>query len=155
MKTIAAFALFSTFGAGLLSAEPTSKVGVFDKRALVVAYYRSPQFASLLKEKRQAMEAAKAAGDTAKAASLEKWGQASQDLAHRQLAGSAPVDSILEALKPQLADLAARASVQEIVADAKPGQSKVDVTEQLLELLKADDKTRKVIEEVRAAGHNH
>ena len=153
MKTIAAFALFFTINAGLLSAEPASKVGVLDKRALVVAYYRSPQFAQLLREKHEAMRAAKAAGDTAKAEALEKWGQSSQDLAHRQLEGKARIDNILDELRPRFAEVAARAGVQEIVTEAKPGQTRVDVTEQFLEILKADEKTRKVIDEVRNLRH--
>lgn len=124
------------------------KVGTFDKPSIVVAYYRSEMWANVLREARMEQQKAKDAGDAKRAAELEKWGRSSQELAHRQLTGKAPIDNILEALKPRFAEVAA-AGVSEILADPPKGAETVDVTDLLLDVLKADEKTRKIIGEMR------
>src|SRR5438105_4441807 len=72
------------------AAAQTTKTGTFHKASIVVAYYRSPQWAEILNAKVADLKRAKEANDTNKVAELEKWGSDHQDLAHRQLAGEAP-----------------------------------------------------------------
>jgi hypothetical protein len=129
----------------MFAAQPELPVGTFDSRAAVVAYYRSPLFAAALKQKHAEHAAAKAAGDSAKAAELERWGESSQDLAHRQLAGKAPIDNILDALRPQLPAIAAKANVSRITPNPPKGAPTVDVTPHILDALQADPTTRKII----------
>jgi len=130
----------------------TVRVGTFDKPSVVVAYYRSPAWSGTLKEKAAEMEAARKAGDTKKIAELASWGPASQDLAHRQLAGQAPITNILEALTPAFPAIAEKAQVTLIVPDlpyANSAVQTVDVTDLLLDWLKAGDTTRKLVRDLR------
>ena len=125
----------------------TVRVGTFHKASIVVAFYRSPLWAENLKAKTAEM-AAKAANDTKKVQELDAWGKTQQETAHQQLAGQAPIANILEALAPGLPDIAKKARVSMIVADlpyADSSVEKVDVTEMLLDWLKADERTRTIV----------
>lgn len=140
--------------AALASAQMTAqtvRVGTFDKQSIVVAYYRSPVWSSTLKEKNAELDAAKKAGDTKKVAELESWGPASQDLAHRQLDGRAPITNILEALTPAFPSIAERAQVALIAPDlpyANSAVQTIDVTDLLLDWLKANEATRKAVRDL-------
>ncbi|MCC6659422.1 MAG: hypothetical protein IT437_00915 [Phycisphaerales bacterium] len=132
---------------------PRLRVGTFDRQSLVVAYYRSWVARDHITELRAARDAAVQAGDAAKVRDLEKQGAALQDLAHEQLSGGAPIDNILGRTRALLPGIAAAAKVDVIVAGrvVYPLDTEaVDVTEQYLVALKADDATRKVIAELRA-----
>ncbi len=139
--------------AGLALALPVAAqdqpVGTFHKKSIVVAYYRSDAWKKAVDQKREEQKAARAAGDQAKVAELEKWGAGSQELAHRQLEGKAPIDSVVEALRPVLTEVAARHGAAGIAADPPKGVRTVDLTTQILDAMGADEKTRKVIEELR------
>jgi hypothetical protein len=132
------------------SASQQQPVGTFDKGSLVLAYYRSPRWLNQVKEKRAEQQAARAAGDSARVKELEKWGRESQNLAHRQLSGKAPLDNILEDLKPAFPQLCRNRGVSAIVADPPAGTPTVDVTSDLMDLLEADARTRSMAEELRA-----
>jgi hypothetical protein len=126
----------------------TVRVGTFHKASIVVAFYRSPLWAESLKAKMAEMAAAKAANDTKKVQELDAWGNAHQETAHQQLAGEAPITNILEALAPALPEIAKKAHVAMIVADLPYADSSVetvDVTEMLLDWLKADERTRTIV----------
>ena len=126
----------------------TVRVGTFQKASVVVAFYRSPLWAESLKVKTAEMATAKTANDTKKVQELNAWGTAHQELAHRQLAGEAPITNILEALAPAWPEVAKKARVAMIVADLPYVDSsveKVDVTEMLLDWLKPDERTRTIV----------
>jgi Skp family chaperone for outer membrane proteins len=127
-----------------------NRVGTFNRQAIVVAYYRSPQWADTLKQKRAALEEAKRANDAAKIKELNAWGGESQELAHRQLADGAPITNILEALKPTLDEIEKSEHLANIVPAPAPDTKTptVDVTPQLLDRLKADENTRKIIQDL-------
>jgi hypothetical protein len=149
--TIAALAFAQT------PAQPV-RVGTFHAQSVVVAYYRSPTWAERLKEKRVEGEAAKKANDTKKVQELNEWGGASQELAHRQVAGDAPIGNIIEALAPAFPEIARKAQVSIIVPDlpyANASVQTVDVTEQLLDWLKASEATRKIVRELRNSQGAH
>lgn len=131
--------LLFVLSATLLAAPQQEPVGTFHAQSLVLAYYRSPQWKATLKEKLASMPREEA----------EKWGPESQELAHRQLMGKAPVDNILAALAADLPALAAKAGVKTITEKPPKGAPTVDVTELLLTHLKADERTRKIIEDMR------
>jgi hypothetical protein len=123
-------------------------VGTFHKASIVVAFYRSPLWAETLKVKMAEMATAKTAKDTKKVQELNAWGKAQQETAHQQLAGEAPISNILEALAPGLPEVAKKARVAMIVADlpyADSSVQSVDVTEVLLDWLKADQRTRTIV----------
>ncbi|MGA2771821.1 MAG: hypothetical protein ABSG26_13500 [Bryobacteraceae bacterium] len=126
----------------------TVRVGTFHKASIVVAFYRSPLWAESLKAKMAEMAVAKAANDTKKVQELDAWGNAHQETAHQQLAGEAPITNILEALAPGLPEIAKKARVAMIVADLPYADSSVetvDVTDMLLDWLKADERTRTIV----------
>lgn len=132
----------------LSSARPQAeRIGTFDRQSIVIAYYRSPQFAALMKHKTAARDNAKRVGDTARVQELEQWGASVQELAHKQLYGDEPLTNILDALKPALDSIRIALKVRTIVAvsAAPAGRQVIDVTPQLLDCLKADDKTREVL----------
>ena len=135
----------------LLSAQ-TVRVGTFDKPSVAVAYYRSPLWAEVLKSQMAAMQSAKRANDTQKIKELEEWGGKRQELAHQQLTGEAPITNILEALAPAFPEIAKRAQVAMVVADWPSSDGSVqtvDVTDFVLDWLKADEATRKIVRDLR------
>ena len=123
----------------LLAALPamaqTMRIGTIHKPSVVVAFYRSPVWSDILKKIVDPQEGKKA-----------------QDLAHRQLAGEAPIGNILEALAPGWPEIARQAHVAAVAVDlpyADASVQTVDVTEQVLDWLKADERTRKIVRELR------
>jgi hypothetical protein len=147
MKPLSILAAAIAITAGLASAQ-TIRAGVFDKQSVVVAFYRSPQWAEVTKAKVAELDAAKRANDTAKVQALEAWGTAHQELSHRQLAGEAPIGNIMEALAPGLPEIARRAGVKLIAPDlpfADPAVQTVDVTDFLLTYLQADSRTLSIV----------
>ena len=143
--------MVAVLGTAQLTAQ-TIRVGTFHQQSIVVAFYRSPIWAETLQQKRAEMAAAKQAGDAEKVRVLEKFGSSSQDMAHRQLAGEAAIGGIVEALRPAFAEIAGKAQVALIVAElayAVASVQRVDVTDLLLDWLKADESTRKIVHELR------
>jgi len=147
LTNLAAVGFIATLAVAQAPAQ-TVRVGTFHKPSIVVAFYRSPLWAVTLKAKTAEMALAKAANDTKKVQELDAWGNAQQETAHQQLAGQAPLTNILEALAPGLPEVAKKARVAMIVADlpyADSSVQSVDVTEVLLDWLKADQRTRTIV----------
>jgi len=127
-------------------------VGTCHEPSIVVGFYRSQLWADSVKQKHAEMEAAKKANDTQKAQELNSWGEARQDLAHQQLKGDAPITNILAALTPAFPEVARQAQVAIIVAEllyAGPMVQTVDVTDLLLDWLRADETTRRIIRDLQ------
>ncbi len=152
MKLILRMGLVAAVVAAQCGVAQTVKVGTFDRPSIVVAFYRSPMWSAVVQGKKTEMQQAKAANDQKKVEELNKWGGDSQEMAHRQLAGEAPIDSILEMMKPMLATVAGQAHVASIVPEV-PGADKtaatVDVTDLLLDQLQADAQTRQIVDQLR------
>jgi hypothetical protein len=147
LGNLAAIGLLAALAVAQAPAQ-TVRVGTFHKASIVVAFYGSPLWAESLKTKMAEMAAAKAANDTKKVQELDARGNAHQETAHQQLAGEAPITNILEALAPGFPEIAKKARVAMIVADlpyADSSVEKVDVTEMLLDWLKADERTRTIV----------
>jgi hypothetical protein len=132
---------------GQAPATRAAGIGTFDKLSIVIAYYNSPQWKSVLAQKQQEKDAATRANDTAKLSELETWGNTQQDLAIQQLAGKAPIANILEVLQPAFREIEASQHLSNIVAYPAPNApvATVDVTAQLLDWLHADAQTRQWI----------
>lgn len=144
--------LFAFLSVLPLAAQPV-RIGTIHKPSVVVAWYNSQTWAETVRAKRAEQAAARGANDSARVDELEKWGRTHQELAHKQLAGDAPIDDILAALRPALPEVARKANVAAIVPDveyAGPGVETVDVTGQILDVLGSSEKTRKVVQELRA-----
>ncbi len=141
-----------------MAAQTVVKVGTFDRTSIVVAFYDSPMWAALLKEKHAEQDKAKAAGDQKKVAELSKWGKTQQKLAHKQMAGNTPIDNILPTMKPMFAAVETQAHVTTIVPEGARIDKKmatVDVTDMLMEQLQADANTRQSAEQLRNFKKEH
>ena len=131
----------------IAAAAQPDRIGTFDKQSIVIAFYRSPMWADTLKERIAARDSAKRAGDTVRVRQLEEWGASHQELAHRQLAGTADLTNIVDALRPALDSLISAERLKAIVPAPVTDVHMVvvDVTPKLLDWLKADAKTREII----------
>jgi len=136
--------------------EPKQRVGVYDSRAVAIAYVRSEHFDKIMKAKMAEMEEAKTTGDTQKIEELEAWGTAQQAKVHRQGFGSAPVDDILEQIKDELSEITKEVNVIALVSkwDKKTLKNykcadQIDVTDTIAAQFGPDEKTLKTIEEMK------
>lgn len=100
--------------------EAKLRVGVYDSRAIVIAFVDSPAYKASdgkkLAEMRAEHDKAKAEGNEKRVAELEAWGKAQQVLLHKQGFSTAPVDDILKHIKDQLPEIAKAAGVGPIVS---------------------------------------
>ena len=120
------------------------RVGVFKRADVLVAFYKSAAWDQHLKDLTKQREEAKAQGDEKRVKEIEEQGAKSQEYAHQQLAGRAPLDNIFEHITDKLPGVSRQAGVSVIVE--KPLYNRadvelVDVTELLVKLL--PPKTRK------------
>ena len=128
-----------------------ARVGVFDSRAVAVAYAHSKyntQVATLMEEDKKA----KASNDTKKIAELKVKGKKLQDKFHLQGFGKVPVDDLLACVKDRLPDVAKQAGVDLIADDvtwASQRVEKIDVTDQLVSLYEPNEKTLKTVAEMK------
>jgi hypothetical protein len=128
------------------------RIGTYDSRAIAVAYAASTFNPVAAKVKEH--EAAKQAGDAAKVAELEKWGESHQRMLHFQGFGRVPVGDLLEHVKDGVAKVAADRGVAVITMacdHAAAGVEVVDVTDDLVELFGPSDRTREMARKVRDA----
>jgi hypothetical protein len=130
------------------------RIGVFDSRAVAIAYYRSPEFLKLVEEMRAKQRQAKEADDSATVRKLEAAGRQLQDLINRQGFGNAPIGDVIKRIENDLPKVAERVGVDVIVsrwdvAFQKSNTGFVDVTDQLVQLFAPDKRTREVVAELR------
>jgi hypothetical protein len=148
-RTVAILFLFAMSFGPFRSLAQEDRIGNFDRTAIVIAYYGSPQWSAVLKQKRAEMDEARRANDTAKINALNAWGGQSQELAHQQLMGKAGIANILDVLEPAFEEIEQSESLSDIVPapakELRPGA--VDVTDRLLDWLKASDRTRQMIQD--------
>lgn len=129
-----------------------TRIGVYDSRAVAIAYGRSAAMARSLEELRTQHEAAKKAGDRAAVKQLEARGEARQIRLHLQAFSTAPVEDCLEVVRDSLPDVARRAGVAVIVSRPDfhdDSVELVDVTAELAALFNPDAKTLEIIAEAR------
>ncbi|HYG34380.1 MAG TPA: hypothetical protein VEC99_06325 [Clostridia bacterium] len=128
-----------------------NRIGVYNSRAVALAFYRSEAWNAELKRQMAERDKAKAAGDNQRVAALEKWGKESQDRAHRQTFGDAPIDNILAYMTNSLPQIKEQANVQTIAARAPATGSAqtVDITAQMVKQFNPTEKTLKMIEDLK------
>ena len=128
------------------------RMGTYHAPSLVLAWYRSAQYAKELGDLKAARDAAATSGDTKSVEEYERQGATQQDLAHKQLAGEAGTADILARLKDDLPAIAKAANVEKIVPPGTLSGDKVvlvDVTDALVERFHPDEATKKMIADVR------
>lgn len=146
------------FGCESVSSAGPAKdaIGVYDSRAIAVAYAGSPLHESQLGRLKAEHDAAKAAGDEARVAVLEKQAQDAQRQMHLQGFGTAPVDGLLEQVQGELDRIKSDAGVVALVSKwdeaglaAHPDAARVDVTAALVDAFHPSERQRKSAIEIQ------
>jgi hypothetical protein len=126
-----------------------ARIGVYDSRAIAIAWAGSPSFTAWMGALRADHAKAKAAGDAKRVKQLEAEGAARQQRLHLQGFSTAPVDEILAHIKDALPGIQQQAGVSALVSKwDKEGQAKYpaaeqhDVTLALLDALHPSDRQR-------------
>jgi hypothetical protein len=121
------------------------RIGVFDSRAIALAYGNSDEFQRIVKCMHADYDAAKAANNDSRAKELETEGQWSQVRLHQQTFSTGPVAGILAKVKDKLPAIAAQAGVSLIVSKWEvqlqdPAVETVDVTLPIVKLFHPSDR---------------
>lgn len=141
-----------TGNGGVAATAGVMRVGVYDSRAVAVAYGRSKQHAKVLGELMSAHKQAKAAGDTARVAELEKQGEMQQVRLHLQAFSNAPVEDAMDAVREKLPSVMEKRGVSVLTAKADAsaaGVEMVDVTYDVVLLFEPDAATLKIVADMK------
>ncbi len=130
--------------------EAAERIGIYDSRAIAVAYCGSAFHEARLKAVRDEMEQARQAGDKKKMAQLENTMREGQRQMHLQGFGTAPVDEILSLIADQTVALKQAKDINALVSKwdkrelAKHSRAaQIDVTSDLVDLFHPSEKQRK------------
>jgi hypothetical protein len=154
MAAVAAVALGQTASppADNAATRPIARLGVYDNRAIAVAYAASSF--NPIDQKMEEHKAAKLSGDDDKIKELKAWGESHQRQLHFQGFGRVPVGDLLQHVKEGVSQLAADMQLSAIAMQCDytaPDAEVIDVTDQLVELFKPSAKTRDMVRKVRRA----
>jgi hypothetical protein len=130
------------------------RIGVFDSRAVALAYGNSDEFRQLMQTMRADYEKAKAAKDESRAKELEMEGEWSQVRLHQQAFSTGPVSGMLAKVKDQLPAIAAQTGVVLIVSKWElpfsiQAVETVDVTLPMVKLFHPSEKVLGLVESMR------
>ena len=135
---------------------PEVRVGIYDSRAIALAWAGSEFFDEEFNEWTAKHDKAKAARDDKRVSELQTEARARQVLLHRQGFSTAPVDDILDLIKDRLPEIGERAGVVAIVSKwdeealASYGSAKqVDITMALVEAFGLNQRQLELVEELR------
>jgi hypothetical protein len=141
---ISAVVLCLMTGAAASAQAPTSKlrIGVYDSRAVAIAYANSTEFQEMVKAARADYQKAQAAKDEKRMKEIDNRMNLQQRWLHEQGFSTASVAGIVAKVKGALPGVAKKAGVQAIVSKWEltyqdPGVALVDVTEDLAVLFHA------------------
>ena len=132
------------------------RIGIYDSRAIAVAFAGSPiqekELRKLMEERKKAREA----GDLETVAKLEAEGKARQVKLEKQGFGTAPVDDILARITDALAEIQKTDGLSAIISKwdetelkKHPGAGTVDVTMKLVDALQPNERARKNAVEIQ------
>ena len=130
------------------------KVGIYDSRAVAMAYYRSGEFANVLKDLHAELKEAKKQGNETRVAELNAKGPALQAQAHQQGFGNAPIDEIIQRIEKELPQIAEKAGVGLIISKwnldyQASDASFVDVTDLMVKPFSPTKETWIVIKDIQ------
>jgi hypothetical protein len=146
-SVVITFIIFLLPATAAVLAEEPERIGVYDSRAVAIAWAGTDLFKSELGDLRKRHAEAEEAGDTELASKLESKGREMQDQLHRQGFSTAPVDGILARFQEPIAAAMERAGVDRIVSkwdeEALAGYGsveRVDITMELVEAMEPDER---------------
>lgn len=126
------------------------RIGVYDSRAIAVAYAGSAFQEKAMKDLKEQHRKAKSAKDSKEVARLEAVGKGWQDALHKQGFGTAPVEDLLAHIASELPRIQKAAGVSDLISKwnqrelAKhPNVEHVDVTMQLVDAFHPSDLQRR------------
>lgn len=128
------------------------RVGVYDSRAVAVAYGRSKMHAKVVSGLVEEHKKAKAAGDTERAEELNKLGELQQMRLHLQAFSNAPVGEAMDAVKDGLSEVMAKRGVSVVTSKADAtmsGVELVDVTYDVVLLFEPDAATLRIVADMK------
>ena len=130
------------------------KVGIYDSRAVAIAYFRSEIFTKEIQGLQIELKEAKEKGDESKVEELNAKGQAFQTQAHQQGFGNAPINDIIKRFAKELPQIANKAGVDLIVSKwnldyQTANASFVNVTDLMVEPFSPSKETLKVIKDIQ------
>jgi hypothetical protein len=128
----------------------TVRIGVYDSRAIAVAWAGTASFNEWMGSLQSEYQNAKAAGDQKRVEELEAEAEARQQLLHMQAFSTAPVDEILAHIEDSVPGIQQEAGVTLLVSkwDTEtlanyPSAELVDVTMALVDALHPNEQQRK------------
>jgi hypothetical protein len=157
---ITSLTLVHTVSAEDTDAKEIKRIGVYDSRAIAVAFVGSEFYKATagkeMAEKMAEYKKAESEGDQEKLAELKAWGEAQQALLHKQGFSTAPVDDILEHIAGQLPRIKKEADVELLVSKwdketltEHKSAEQIDVTMRLIEAFKPNEKQKKSAIEIQ------
>lgn len=130
-------------------AKAAERIGVYDSRAVAVAFCGSAAHNLMLDERKAACDKAKVDGDQALVTELTKQGADEQKLRHMQAFSTAPVDDILAVIADELPAIEQKHEVSALVSKwdsatlaQHPGAEQIDVTPDLIDACHPTDAQR-------------
>jgi hypothetical protein len=149
---------FVVSGESVSEKKTVNAVGIYDSRAIAVAYAGSVFCRNYIKGLNTRYNAAKAAGDEEAMLKAEAEAEKHQKQLHSQAFSTAPVDNILRHIKDRLPDIRKEAAVDIIISkwDTKSlakyeTAQKKDITMLLVELFKPDARRLNMVKEIQKA----
>ncbi len=130
------------------------RIGTFDSRCIALAYGRSAPFMEYVNGLRAELEKVKKEGNEERVKELEKIIPSTQLIMEQQVFSNGSIINIIEKIKDKISEIAETNNLKfilskwEIVYDDQ-SFALIDITDQLVELFDPDEKTLKIIEEVK------
>jgi len=130
------------------------RIGIFDSRAISLAYYNSDMFFDKMNKIKNKHKDAKEAGNEQLLKELEGQGISEQRLAHMQTFSTASVVDILQNIKDKFPEIAKQAKVNLIVskwniAYEENSDGFVDVTELLVKQFNPSERTLNIMKQMK------
>ena len=153
LVVLLAGALIPALATHAQTARPLCRIGVFDSRAVALAWGRSDEGMRVVKQMAE-YDKAKAANNEKRMKELDQEGQWRQVRMHQLVFSTGPVADILAKVKDKLAEIARQERVTAIVSKwelpySEPGTELVDVTLPLVKLFNPSEQVLKYVEEMK------
>jgi RNA polymerase sigma-70 factor (ECF subfamily) len=137
-------------------AEEPVRIGVYDSRSVTAAYTGSARHEAEIQRLNEALQNAKASGDTARIQQADDAVWAARERLHRQGFGTYPVDDILGLIPDEIGRVKRELHLTALVSQwdeptlAKFTKAeKADVTEKLVDALKPSERQRRIAIEIQ------